>query len=397
MIDNLLYFLLSTSSDFLYHYVVSYSLPSKNKQGSCRQGLISHFQGWKDLYYYYTTRPPSLNTHSLLITQYGFIPLRFNNKQFSLPTMKESLKIHFHKEKNHLIYTGRQCSGLYCINYNTQLKGCLEYLNCNDMTYYHQYGNNNNNNNNHHLSHDITLIVIGNEDSVSSGALERTIFSWIGRKVIVLQYSGTMSTEIKQFIIRVLGSSDVQFNTFQSETLNDIDAARNNNNNNNTYNHIQSDNDQDICLILVAIKDTSYDLIDKTLFNIGMDMSLTDLVLLSHSGYVFPTNLRSYLRHNISHSNNKDSQDDNNNYAFIIPSHLSNRHKLFHMTKDNMEKFCGWSDQPSRLTLESSQFNQIQHSKQQISIIKSNLSEVCNSSFLEYFLIFYCFSLCVCA
>jgi len=48
-------------------------------KSNCRLGFISHFQGWKNNYYKFTTRTPSLdNTNSILYSSTGFIPLRLD-------------------------------------------------------------------------------------------------------------------------------------------------------------------------------------------------------------------------------------------------------------------------------------------------------------------------------
>ena len=46
--------------------------------GDCRRAGMSHFQGWKKNYYAYTTRRPPIDSHALIITQSGFIPLRLS-------------------------------------------------------------------------------------------------------------------------------------------------------------------------------------------------------------------------------------------------------------------------------------------------------------------------------
>jgi hypothetical protein len=43
---------------------------------TCRESVISHFQGWKHNYLIHTTRPPPPDTHALVLSEYGFIPYR---------------------------------------------------------------------------------------------------------------------------------------------------------------------------------------------------------------------------------------------------------------------------------------------------------------------------------
>jgi hypothetical protein len=44
--------------------------------GKCKEGVISHFQGWKRNFYQFTTNPPPLDANFYLITESGFIPYR---------------------------------------------------------------------------------------------------------------------------------------------------------------------------------------------------------------------------------------------------------------------------------------------------------------------------------
>jgi hypothetical protein len=43
---------------------------------TCREAAVSHFQAWKHNYLTHTTRPPPSDTHALVLSEFGFIPLR---------------------------------------------------------------------------------------------------------------------------------------------------------------------------------------------------------------------------------------------------------------------------------------------------------------------------------
>jgi len=43
---------------------------------TCREGSTSHFQAWKNNYYHFMVRPPPLDARALVISEGGFIPLR---------------------------------------------------------------------------------------------------------------------------------------------------------------------------------------------------------------------------------------------------------------------------------------------------------------------------------
>lgn len=47
-----------------------------NRLSSCRIGIMAHFQGWKRGYYRFFTRVASLDTHAVLYSSSGFIPIR---------------------------------------------------------------------------------------------------------------------------------------------------------------------------------------------------------------------------------------------------------------------------------------------------------------------------------
>lgn len=48
---------------------------------ACRHAAIGHFQGWKGSYYYFTSRPPPLDSHALLLSDVGYIPYRINYEE----------------------------------------------------------------------------------------------------------------------------------------------------------------------------------------------------------------------------------------------------------------------------------------------------------------------------
>ena len=62
------------------HWNVERKKPKKEFQelsGHCKRYAISHFQGWKNNYFQFSTRPPPLDSHVILITETGFIPMKF--------------------------------------------------------------------------------------------------------------------------------------------------------------------------------------------------------------------------------------------------------------------------------------------------------------------------------
>lgn len=317
--------------------------------GYCREGMISHFQGWKNSYYGYTTRPPPSNTHFLLLTQTGIIPLLLNSVSihgFPLPSFQEALKLHYQEKHESLLalqhpYIGTECPGLYCTQYNSNLKNCMSYLSCDDITYF-RLGNVNRSK--------VTLIVIGNEDTVSSGALELTLNSWIGDKTVVIQYDGSISSETMNFIRKITGITSPSFKSFAKHSE-------------SQHNEFSNDSQLigSICIVLVAFSgvDKSSSLLDKTLFNIGMDITMAEMVLLSLPGYIFPLLLDQYLN-NLLHVSNS---------AIIIPALLTNHAgQHYQMSRGNVGRFCGFENQPDSLFLNSSQIFEIRKFQKSFSV-----------------------------
>lgn len=317
--------------------------------------MISHFQGWKNFYYSFTTRPPSLDTHSLLLTQTGSIPLRIHSLGNSLPTMNEVLTLHHEvslseiRTKNHKkIFFGDECNGLYCREYNSNLQSCVAYITCDDITYF-QTGNTAD-------STKVTLVVVGNEDSISSGAIDQTLNSWLGEKVVVIQSEANSLTT--DFISRVTKTSSYQMKSFDQRPP--------------KFESIRLLNDSyplpSICVVLVSTGGSSLPLLDKTLFNIGMDIASTESVLLTHPGYHFPQHLDSYLENQLKSSPLS---------AIIIPSFLSNSvGQLYQMSKGNLNKLCGFENQPDSLLLKSSQIEQLKKSYQLLPIFWNSTEKV---------------------
>lgn len=343
-------------------YVVSYDI-SRQDGGYCREGMISHFQGWKDSYYSFTTRPPSLDAHGLVLSQSGIIPMTqmsINIHGSPLPTFHEALQLHYHQRggmftshfQSHYQepFLGSECEGLYCTRYSSNLKSCVSYLSCDDITYF-RIGNAN--------TSRVELIVVGNEDSLSSGALEATLNSWSGDKVIVIQYYGSVSVDTMAFVRRVTGEKSPHFTSISTKTKSDHLHGG----------HGKTHFPNSVCVVLVHISSVDSSVYDKTLFNIGMDIATSAMVLLSHAGFVFPPHLHEYLYKTIHSSN----------LAIIIPALFSNHAgQLYQMSKGNMDRYCGFANQPNDLVFKSSQITDLRESQQSAPMLL-NASQVFTS------------------
>jgi hypothetical protein len=191
--------------------------PPRPNTPRCREGMISHFQGWKREYYHFTTRPPSLNAHLLLTSKEGFIPLVLNYDSFSVPTIGASLNIHYGilplvpggdaslivppqrsaaTEKvagSSAVFSGSERKGLYCQKFKSDLKTCLSFIPESHITFarrnvlkgrrtpitepaWNMDGDSS-------ISSGVTLLVVGSVEDALSGALEASLLEWTGSSV----------------------------------------------------------------------------------------------------------------------------------------------------------------------------------------------------------------------
>jgi len=186
----------------------SYSVPSVDGS-QCREGMISHFQGWKRDYYHFSTRPPSLDTHIMLIAREGFIPLRLPSL-LDIPNIGTTLSAHYMRatvaslttrsavgslysrlkegsaltqsyihQQHREIFTGAGSDTTYCIKFSADLRKCLRYLSRRDINLRRvkvpteeaqaEDGS--------------TLVVVGCVSDILSGAMTDTVSSWKGSQV----------------------------------------------------------------------------------------------------------------------------------------------------------------------------------------------------------------------
>ena len=188
------------------------------KNNKCREGLVMHFQGWKKTYYTYTTRTPSLDTHVMLISDFGFIPLRIT--ELGLPTFAQLPyvdngttaylgKLSFEdttkekinaaeKQQPHTYIKANKGKGFatsYCLEYYEDLRKCKSYLHKEHIRVVWSQpdvaprGNMRASTNTKVLSNSLpetTLVVSCLREDVESGHLDKLLESWIyGPKIIV--------------------------------------------------------------------------------------------------------------------------------------------------------------------------------------------------------------------
>lgn len=160
-----------------------------------------HFQGWKRLYYTYTTRLPSSNSNTLIATETGFIPFISKNSHSGFGvinsdfrTVLESGKISFgdlldamgsnRKNGDSTSYRGKLlpkfANGFhthYCGGFSEDLKRCICRIR-GDQIYVIQVAKAS------IASDDITFISTGWSDDYYEKKLDSMLDSWKGNKVL---------------------------------------------------------------------------------------------------------------------------------------------------------------------------------------------------------------------
>lgn len=59
--------------------IAEYFLPGTAKYRSCREAIMTHFQGWKRDYYKWTMSVPPANAHVTVVTEHGVVYLKLDN------------------------------------------------------------------------------------------------------------------------------------------------------------------------------------------------------------------------------------------------------------------------------------------------------------------------------
>lgn len=157
---------------------VNYDAPSV-LGGRCREGGISHFQGWKSGYYMYNTRPPSKNSHAMLMTRGGFIPL----------VLSPSLKLPSYS----ILTIGSSGSHLvssmlthHCAQFTTDLDKCMKFVNQKDIRLIRPSSDSNIVQNRPTSIGTVTLVTVALYSDYLEGLLDDTLESWTGPMVTII-------------------------------------------------------------------------------------------------------------------------------------------------------------------------------------------------------------------
>ena len=273
------------------HFIsILLSIEERFALSHCREASISHFQGWKRGYYTYTTRVPPSNAHAMVITETGIVPLKLSSPgvkeyaethnngdvlragrlypaevlQLSLTTLPTEFSSLASTTRGALSHTndssaetpGESLATSYCIRFSDDLKKCTRYLLGAEITLL-SAPRRNSFYSRAKLASAVTMISVGwLHEYVTTGAYVPLLSSWDGPKILVLA---------------VMDEEEVK-----------------------SFNHDR----QDVIIIAVNISPPSSSdgsseresysfLPEKTLFNIGLDAALTDLVLLTPNNVHF--------------------------------------------------------------------------------------------------------------
>lgn len=284
----------------------------------CREGSMSHFQGWKRNYYTATSQPPPLDSHLLLLSENGFIPLKIDSLGKSL-TFAEIFAQHSHmgrvtsqdieltaisghaslaKGRGWVLpklmgdTTAPQKRGggspggdgfatAYCAGFSDDVKKCT----CPILGSHIEIIQ---------LAKDsgavteksITLITAAWAQEFYSKSLDAMLDSWTaGPKIVVL---ARMDAEL-----------DIQVTSHRQDvTVIEVDM--------------------DSCAEKMnLISPEAPVLPDNVLFNVGLDASPTDLVCISPGGLIFESN--PLAKAGFSHMSSSMSSPDAKAPAFVIP------------------------------------------------------------------------------
>ena len=244
---------------------------------NCREGAISHYQGWKRNFYVFTTRAPTSNSNSMIISENGFIPLVLNNihQDFSSNSIHGQImpygKITFKDIEDSIIDETIKESGRgrgwilprlsvdsndwkrtkigtsYCGAFTNNVQQCS----CSIMGYNIEIVQIQDNSKDFN-EFPITLITVSWAHEFYSKKLDDMLNSWQGPKIVVLSYIDIVDLNVKPH------RKDV--------TIIEVDFSK--------------------------CSNKEARLADNTLFNIGLDASPTELVLLSPAGFTFAKSVK---------------------------------------------------------------------------------------------------------
>lgn len=196
---------------------------------------MSHFQGWKKVFFKYMTRAPSLNANALLLSQSGFSPLIVAG----LPTYGSLMNLTYamgvvHPPHNQLPRnTSFPITTNYCLEFASDMKKCSCYVDFDDIRIFPS--------SQHYDNVHVTLVRGGIYSSEMSSASLLNV--WDGPQILVLGYVGHRPQ---------------------------ISAS-------NTS----------VTIVMVNVSRCSNGMADNTLINVGLDLTITDRVMIAplHANY----------------------------------------------------------------------------------------------------------------
>jgi len=256
--------------------------------GHCREGLLTHFQGWKKNYYVFAVRPPPRDAAVMVVSDAGFIPLRVP----ALPPRRDGRRTY-----NRLTATDaslraatagtrgtgrsprlappgrRSLATAYCLGFAPDLKRCTCPLDGQHLRVLRVARSDGPD-----AAGAVTLVTATWAASYTAGAVDAMLDSWAGPKVVVV---GTVDPA----------------STASSTAASGVDAALALRRNDTTVVWVDLRPCQHAARGPFAEQQLSAPVLpDNALYNIGLDVAATDLVCLAPPGLVFQADAAPALR-----------------------------------------------------------------------------------------------------
>jgi hypothetical protein len=157
---------------------------------SCKEGSMFHFVFWKKHYFTHTTRPPSPDTHLILITETGFIPYRLPMKDIENLSYSHTMNLLPGRSLGQLV--GQQAdtshATSYCLKFSYDMKTCVCPLQFDQISTMVDYSGATS-------KHNIALVTIAWLSDFLDGHLQSLLRSWDDHKIVVLAHNKRIAVD----------------------------------------------------------------------------------------------------------------------------------------------------------------------------------------------------------
>ena len=288
-------------------------------EGNCREGVLSHMQVWKKNYHSHTCPIPPHDSHLLVITESGLIPFRlptrFQDVSYGAILGNESWSIGRIRPASVANFNSIQHLGSsYCLKYEADLVECACPLPFNQLDIY--------TNSSEYItarngfkkdSQEVTLVSIGWVSDILKLNLQRLLSHWPGPSILILANRGKSHVDTfihNQILETVHKHVNLVIVVVDINCYSPVNSSR-------LYEQGNGD-----CYGTVCATGRSL-LPDNVMFNIGLDLLLTDLVVVVPAGYNLLTRTKE-ARFGVYAKIRKILQfnpKSNEIFAFIVPAY----------------------------------------------------------------------------